>query len=79
MEHPLIPKIEGLTLEELQKKISELHKKLGYASRTGNLFLIDQLRMAIESYQTAYHKELDRLNPPAEDGEDDFGTLIDIS
>ncbi len=50
MEHPLIGNLGDLTLEELHSKINELHKKLGIAARSGNGYLCDQLRMAIESY-----------------------------
>lgn len=58
MEHPLISSLDDLTLEQLSEKISELNKKLGIAYRTGNSYLCDQLRMAIESYQTKYQEKL---------------------
>lgn len=57
MEHPLIPNLDSLTVEELSDKIAELNKKLGIAYRTGNSYLCDQLRMAIESYQTKYQEK----------------------
>ena len=58
MEHPLISSLDSLTTEQLSDKISELNKKLGIAYRTGNSYLCDQLRMAIESYQTKYQERL---------------------
>jgi hypothetical protein len=58
MEHPLISNLNDLSLEQLSEKISELNKKLGIAYRTGNAYLCDQLRMAIESYQTKYQEKL---------------------
>lgn len=58
MEHPLISNLDDLSLEQLSEKISELNKKLGIAYRTGNSYLCDQLRMAIESYQTKYQEKL---------------------
>jgi hypothetical protein len=58
MEHPLISNLDDLSLEQLSEKISELNKKLGIAYRTGNAYLCDQLRMAIESYQTKYQEKL---------------------
>jgi hypothetical protein len=61
MEHPFINNIDHLTLEELQTKLSELHKKLTFAYRTGNGPLIHQLNMAIESYKTTYNKKMDEL------------------
>lgn len=57
MEHPLISNLDSLSVEELTEKISELNKKLGIAYRTGNGHLCNQLRMAIESYQTKYQEK----------------------
>jgi hypothetical protein len=50
MEHPLIGNLSDLNLEQLHEKINELHRKLGVAARSGNGYLCDQLRMALESY-----------------------------
>ena len=36
MEHPLINDLSGLTIEELQSKISDLNKKLAFAMQTQN-------------------------------------------
>ena len=52
MEHPLIANLDGLTEQELLDKINELNRKLGIAYQTGNGHLCNQLRMAIESFQT---------------------------
>ena len=57
MEHPLISNLDSLSLEQLQEKISELTKKLGIATRTGNSYLCNQLRMALESYQNKYNEK----------------------
>jgi hypothetical protein len=61
MEHPFINNIDNLSLEELQNKISDLHKKITFAYRTGNGPLIHQLNMAIESYKNTYNKKMDEL------------------
>jgi hypothetical protein len=58
MEHPLIPNIDNLSTDELGAKIAELNKKLSIAWRLGNHHLCNQLRMAIESYQTKYTEKL---------------------
>lgn len=58
MEHPFINNLDELSAEELSSKISELHKKLGIAARTGNGHLCDQIRMALESYQSKYQSKL---------------------
>ena len=73
MEHPLISNLDSLTTEELGAKISELNKKLGIAARTGNGWLCDQLRMAIESYQAKYQEKLRGGNSTP------FDEVIDIS
>lgn len=58
MEHPLVPNLDDLTLEQLGEKISELNRKLMIAFNTGNAHLCNQIRMAIESYQTKYQEKL---------------------
>ena len=58
MEHPLIGDLNKLSSEELNSKISELYKKLGIATRSGNAHLCNQLRMAIESYSNKYQEKL---------------------
>lgn len=73
MEHPLIPNLDSLTTQQLTDKLSELNKKLAIAYRTGNSYLCDQLRMAIESYNTKYQERL------TGDGKTPFDEVIDIS
>jgi hypothetical protein len=58
MEHPLIPNLDHLKLEELGVKISELHKKLRIAQNSGNGHLCNQIRMALESYQAKHSQRL---------------------
>jgi hypothetical protein len=73
MEHPLIANLDDLSLEQLSEKISELRKKLNIAYNTGNSYLCDQIRMAIESYQYKYQEKL-RGGPTTP-----FDEVIDIS
>lgn len=79
MEHPLINNIDGLSLEELQSKISELNKKLGFAHRTGNAFLSDQIRMAIETYTNKYREKTQKMYDASKKSGPDFSDKIDIS
>jgi hypothetical protein len=76
MEHPLIGDISGLTPDELMTKINELNKKLGIAMRSGNGHLCNQLRMAIETYQTQYQARLNEQ--AAARGGSDFSDRISI-
>ena len=58
MEHPLIGNIDHLTEDELSEKIDELNRKLNMAVRSGNGHMCNQLRMAIESFQSKYQQKL---------------------
>ena len=73
MEHPVISSLDDLTVEQLSEKISELQKKMSIAYRTGNAHLCNQIRMALESYQTKYQEKL-RGNSGTT-----FNEIIDIS
>lgn len=78
MEHPLIPNLDDLTLEELGSKISELNKKMSIAARMGNAYLCDQIRMALESYRAKYQEKSDELYKKHNPGRN-FDDKIDIS
>jgi hypothetical protein len=58
MEHPLIGDLNGLTLDEISTKVTELNKKLRIATSSGNGHLCHQLRMALESYNAKYQEKL---------------------
>lgn len=58
MEHPLVGNLDELSVDQLTTQISDLSRKLGIASRTGNANLCNQIRMAIESYQNKYQEKL---------------------
>lgn len=79
MEHPLVGNLDNLTQEEVQTKISELNKKLSIATRFGNGHLCQQLRMALESYQSrARHLYDEQLKKDNDDNALHFDK-IDIS
>jgi len=58
MEHPLVGNLDNLSVDQLTTQISDLSRKLGIASRTGNAHLCNQIRMALESYQNKYQEKL---------------------
>ncbi len=72
MEHPLVDNLDHLSLEQLQERISDLTKKLSIAMRTGNAYVCNQLRMALESYQNKYNEKLRGTGTA-------FDEVIDIS
>lgn len=82
MEHPLIPSVDSLTIDELGSKISELNKKLAIATRMSNGQLARQIQMALETYQNKY-KEKSAALFAKHSGKDnnglDFDQIIDIS
>jgi hypothetical protein len=78
MEHPLLPSLDHMTVEELGSKISELHKKLSIAHRMGNAYLCNQIRMAIESHQVKYQEKTQAMFNKNKPG-DNFEDKIDIS
>ena len=78
MEHPLIASLDALTIDELGTKISELHKKLSIAMRMGNGYLCDQIRMALESYQSKYQQRLQE-SYKSTNSDKTFDDKIDIS
>lgn len=73
MEHPLISNLGDLSSQQLLDKITELHKKLAIASRSGNGYMCDQIRMALESYQNTYSEKTRK------DSGTPFDDIIDIS
>lgn len=76
MEHPLLEELSGLTLEEIQSKISDLNKKLAFAYQMNNQPVIQQLNLIMGSYQEAYRKKMDEIMPKG-DG-DKYSSKIDI-
>jgi N-acetyl-anhydromuramyl-L-alanine amidase AmpD len=73
MEHPLVSNLNDLTEEQLLEKVTELQRKLSIAYRTGNADLCNQIRMAIESFQTKYQDKIRR------DDKNNFDEIINIS
>ena len=61
MEHPFINKsdLSNKSLEELQETLSSLTTKMNFAMASGNQPLLNQLRMAVTSYQAQHKKKLE--------------------
>lgn len=78
MEHPLINDANGLSLDDLQTRISDLTKKLSWAQRN-NPHLATQISMAIESYKTAYQLKMDDIARNQRAAGTDYSDRIDIS
>jgi len=79
MEHPLINNIDYLSVDELQGKISELNRKLGYASRIGNAQLVYQIRLALDTYSAKYQEKMAKIYSDQHKNNPDFTDKINIS
>lgn len=77
MEHPLIGNLGEVTTEDIATKISDLQKKLGIAIRTGNGHLVNQVQMALETYQNVYQQRL-RESYKTDNNGIDFDKKINI-
>jgi hypothetical protein len=73
MEHPLIGNLDDLNEEQLLSKIAELNKKLVIAHRMGNYHLCNQIRLALNNFQSKYTEKLRK------DDNTPFTDSIDIS
>lgn len=73
MEHPLVGSLKELTNEEISAKIAELNKKLGFAMRSNNNHMCNQLRLAISNFILEQQARLSKeSNTP-------YDQVIDIS
>ena len=75
MEHPLINDIGDLDEQQIMDKITELNGKLTIAMRMGNSSLINQVQMALSSYQ----RKLSEKHAAERNKDDKFEDKIDIS
>jgi len=79
IDHPLIQIDPDASLEDLQRRVNELTKKLNIAQRMGNRSLADQVRMALNSYQTVYQDRLRAQQANLSKDAPDYSDRIDIS
>lgn len=77
MEHPLIPNLDDLSMDQLQEKIADLTRKVGIAHRMGNAQLRYQVQMALDTYQTKYRERL--MASPKGGDDPDFSSKINIT
>ena len=79
MEHPLINDINDLSIDDLQKRITDLNKKLSFAMRIGNAQLVSQIRMALETFNNKYQDRMRELSDKQNRPGSDFSDKINIS
>lgn len=79
MEHPLINNVDSLTVEELQDRISDLTRKLAWASRSGNANLVNQIRLALNTFTAKHQQKQQELWNARNRSGTDYSDKIDIS
>lgn len=78
MEHPLIGDIGDLSMEDLQKRVNDLTRKLSWAARN-NPQLAGQIRMALETFQNQLTIKQQELYNKQSGNMPDYSDRIDIS
>jgi hypothetical protein len=77
--HPLGPNLTGLSDAELQKKYSELQKRMGQAWRFGPQSIIPQLQMIMEDYQAEISLRMQKQMAELDKNSKNPKGIIDIS
>ena len=80
MNHPLTGNLRDFSDGDLQKKITELGKRLVFAHQTGNAQMIGQLEMLMEDYrEESLRRDRERLEKMQESNKGkDWDDLIDV-
>ena len=76
--HPLAPDLTQLSDDELQKKQSELNKKMIQAYTFGNTELAIQLQMLLEDYNAEVQRRQAKMMEELMAKSDKFKGIIDI-
>ena len=76
--HPLAPKLNELSMEELVKKYNELNSKLNQAYRIGPFGIIPQMQMLLEDYQRELQERQRQQLEEMEKNSKNFKNIIDI-
>ena len=76
--HPLTPDLSQLSDDELQKKTSELQKKMMQAYQFGNTDLAMQLQMLLEDYTMEVQRRQAKMMEDLMAKSDKFKGIIDI-
>jgi len=79
MNHPLTGNLRDFSDGDLQKKITELGKRLVFAYQTGNAQMIGQLEMLMEDYrEESMRRDRERMAKMQESNGKDWDDLIDV-
>ena len=79
MNHPLTGNLRDFSDGDLQKKITELGKRLVFAHQTGNAQMIAQLEMLMGDYrEESMRRDRERMTKMQENNGKDWDDLIDV-
>ena len=79
MNHPLTGNLRDFSDGDLQKKITELGKRLVFAHQTGNAQMIGQLELLMEDYrEESMRRDRERMEKMQENNGKDLDDLIDV-
>jgi len=79
MNHPLTGNLRDFSDGDLQKKITELGKRLVFAHQTGNAQMIGQLEMLMGDYrEESMRRDRERMAKMQENNGKDWDDLIDV-
>ena len=79
MNHPLTGNLQDLSDTDLQKKITELGKRLVFAHQTGNAQMIQQLEMLMQDYrEVSQNRDRQRTEKMQDNNGKDWDDLIDV-
>ena len=79
MNHPLTGNLRDFSDSDLQKKITELGKRLVFAHQTGNVQMIGQLEMLMGDYrEESMRRDRERMAKMQENNGKDWDDLIDV-
>ena len=78
MNHPLTGNLRDFSDGDLQKKITELGKRLVFAHQTGNAQMIGQLELLMKDYrEESMRRDRERMEKMQENNGKDWDDLID--
>ena len=82
MNHPLTPNLRDISDADLQKKLTELGKRLVFGHQTGNSQMIIQLELMMEDYrEESLRRDRQRMQQNNENSADkgkNWDDIIDI-
>jgi len=79
MNHPLTGNLRDFSDSDLQKKITELGKRLVFAHQTGNAQMIGQLELLMGDYrEESMRRDRERMAKMQENNGKDWDDLIDV-